>query len=231
MSANTALRISELDFDSIRSNLKTFLQSQSEFVDYDFEGSGMSVLLDILAYNTHYMGYYLNMVGNEMFLDTAQLRSSVVSHAKHIDYVPSSKKGAEARVTITVTPSGGEDNVATTATLARGTRLISEPVDGVSYIFATTSANTVIKTSNKFTFSNVVIRQGEPITQRYLANGQRRFNIPSMNVDTDTITVSVQESSSNTTLKVYSLADDITELTANTQAFFIEEGNLSLIHI
>ena len=74
----TALRVTELDFLSIRDNLKTFLRSQTEFQDFDFEGSGMAVLLDILAYNTHYMGYYLNMVGNEMFLDTAQLRASVL---------------------------------------------------------------------------------------------------------------------------------------------------------
>jgi len=77
-----ALRITELDFNSIRENLKNFLRSQTEFQDFDFDGSGMSVLIDILAYNTHYMGYYLNMVGNEMFLDTAQIRASVLSHAK-----------------------------------------------------------------------------------------------------------------------------------------------------
>ena len=83
--ANTALRVTELDFLSIKENLKNFLRSQTEFQDFDFEGSGISVLLDILAYNTHYMGYYVNMVGNEMFLDTAQIRQSVISHAKTIN--------------------------------------------------------------------------------------------------------------------------------------------------
>jgi hypothetical protein len=85
-----ALRVTELDHDTIKENLKEFLRGQSEFTDFDFEGSGMSVLLDILAYNTHYMGYYLNMVSNEMFMDTAQLRASVLSHAKHITYTPAS---------------------------------------------------------------------------------------------------------------------------------------------
>ena len=85
------LRVTELDFDTIKSNLKTFLNQQSTFTDYDFEGSGLSVLLDILAYNTHYNAYYLNMVANEAFLDTALLRDSVVSHAKSLGYVPYSK--------------------------------------------------------------------------------------------------------------------------------------------
>ena len=94
--ADNALRISELDFESIRTNLKNYLKSQSEFTDYDFEGSGMSALADIIAYNTHYMGYYLNMVGNEAFLDTAQIRQSVISHAKHTNYLPNSQTAATA---------------------------------------------------------------------------------------------------------------------------------------
>ena len=91
--ANTSLRVSELDFHEIRNNLKVFLKSQDTFQDYDFDGSGLSVLLDILAYNTHYNGYYLNMVANEMFLDTAQLRPSLTSHAKLINYVPTTCEG------------------------------------------------------------------------------------------------------------------------------------------
>ena len=86
--ANARLQITELDFDQIKSNLKTYLQQQTEFSDYDFEGSGLSVLIDLLAYNTHYNAYYLNMVANEAFLDTALLRDSVVSHAKSLGYIP-----------------------------------------------------------------------------------------------------------------------------------------------
>ena len=88
---NSKLRITELDFDTIKSNLVTFMQSQTEFTDYDFTGSGLTVLMDLLAYNTHYMSYYLNLVGNEMFLDSASRRSSVVSIVKHLGYVPKSK--------------------------------------------------------------------------------------------------------------------------------------------
>ena len=105
--ANTSLRIAELDFDTIKINLKNFLRSQSEFQDFDFEGSGMSVLIDLLAYNTHYMGYYLNMVGNESFMDTAQLRESMVSIAKLMNYVPKSSRGAETKINITITPAPG----------------------------------------------------------------------------------------------------------------------------
>jgi hypothetical protein len=223
--ADNALRISELDFESIRTNLKNFLKNQSEFTDYDFDGSGMSVLLDILAYNTHYMGYYLNMVGNEAFLDTAQIRQSVISHAKHTNYVPNSQTAATAIVDIIVTPEGGEDTSASTLTLPKYTRFISEPISGINYVFTTVSADSTIKSGGSFTFSNVAIKQGEPITQNYLASGNRRFNIPSANVDTDTIVVTVQQSAGNTDAKVWTLATDLTEITANSTVFFVEENS------
>ena len=223
--ADNALRISELDFESIRTNLKNFLKNQSEFTDYDFDGSGMSVLLDILAYNTHYMGYYLNMVGNEAFLDTAQIRQSVISHAKHTNYVPNSQTAATAIVDIIVTPESPEDTSASTLTLPKYTRFISEPIGGINYVFATVNANNTTKSGSSFTFSNVAIKQGEPITQNYLASGNRRFTIPSANVDTDTLVVTVQQSASNTDSKVWTLATDLTEITANSTVFFVEENS------
>lgn len=222
--ANNALRIAELDFDTIKSNLITYLQSQNEFSDYDFEGSGMSVLLDILAYNTHYMAFYLNMVGNEAFLDTAQLRQSVISHAKQINYTPHSMKGAEAIVNVLVTPGGLEDQVTGTMTLPKYTRFISEPVDGTSFVFSTMSANTAQKSAGAFLFSNVVIRQGEAVVQKYAVNGQKYFSIPSANVDIDTISVVVQESPSNTSTTVYQAANDITEITSTSTVYFVEEA-------
>ena len=223
--ANNALRVAELDFDTIKSNLIQYLQSQNEFADYDFEGSGMSVLLDILAYNTHMMAFYLNMVGNEMFMDTAQLRQSIISHAKHINYVPHSMKGAEAVVNVKITPEGLEDQVTGTMTLPKYTRFISEPVDGTSYIFSTVNANTTQKSAGSFTFSNVVVRQGEVVTQQFAVNGQRRFNIPSANVDTDTISITVRESASNSAVSVYQEANDITEITSTSPVYFIEENS------
>lgn len=227
MSANTtSLRISELDFNEIKNNLKNFLRSQSEFQDFDFEGSGMSVLLDILAYNTHYMGYYLNMVGNEMFLDTAQLRNSILTHAKHINYRPRTRIGSEAVVNITATPSDTEDTTATQITLDRYTKFLATDIDGVNYQFVAVNSNTVPKVNGSFSFANVYIKQGEVVTLQYAmspTNTKRRFAIPSANLDSTTVSVVVQESSTNTDTTVYTSVDDITLITANTPAYFLEE--------
>jgi hypothetical protein len=225
--SNTSLRIAELDFDTIKTNLKNYLRSQSEFQDFDFEGSGMSVLIDLLAYNTHYMGYYLNMVGNESFMDTAQLRESMVSIAKLMNYTPNSSKGAETKINIVVTPApGSEDTTAQSVTLDKYTRLLGADINGINYPFVTIYSNTVSKVSGTFNFANVVIRQGEVITRQYemdAQNTRRRFKIPSANVDTSTVMISVQESSTNTYTTVYNVYDDITLVQGNTAAYFIEE--------
>jgi hypothetical protein len=222
--ANNSLRISELDFESIKANLKEFMKNQSEFSDYDFEGSGMSVLMDILAYNTHYMGYYLNMVGNEMFLDTAQLRPSIVSHAKHIDYVPGSPTGSKAVINLRVTPSGSEDNVSTTLTLPKYSTFVSLPYQGEVYTFSTTEARSTTKSGGSFLFSNVSITQGEPVSTVYTVSENRKeFIIPSANVDTDTIDVYVQQSIMNSSTEIFTQATDITEVLGNSSVFFLTE--------
>lgn len=224
MTAQAPFRVAELDFDQVRSNLIAFLRSQSEFQDYDFDGAGLSVLIDLLAYNTHYMGYYLNMVGNEMFLDTAQLRSSIVSHAQQIDYRPGSMKGARAVVNITITPEGAEDTTLGTLTLPDRTTFVSSPISGVSYLFSTIAANTSPKVNGSFTFSNVALTQGIPVTQKYAVNNTKKFLIPSANVDVSTLEVSVQASAANTFSWIYQEATDITEITANSQVYFLEEN-------
>jgi hypothetical protein len=225
--SNTALRVTELDFGTIKENLKNYLRNQSEFQDFDFTGSGMSVLLDVLAYNTHYMGYYLNMVGNEMFLDTAQLRSSVLSHAKALNYIPTSKIAAKVDADIVVTPSEDEDTSATTLTLDKYTKFLARDKDGVNYQFVTENSNTVTKSGSSFTFNNIRLVQGEINTLQFLmddiANPSRRFHITSQNVDTSTITVLVQASATNTDVTQYLVYNDITEVSSNTPAFFVEE--------
>ena len=223
--ANTALRVSELDFDSIRTNLKNYLNNQSEFSDYDFEGSGMSVLLDVLAYNTHYMAYYLNMVGNEMFLDTAQLRPSILSHAKQIGYIPSSMKGSEASVNVLVTPSGAEDTSTSSLTLQKFTRFASEAKDGLNYIFSTVDTATANKVGNSFLFDNITLKQGEPAIQRFIVDGSSKFIIPSSNVDVDTLTVSVQQSVTNTSITSYTKFSNLTELESTSPVYFLEENS------
>ena len=151
--ANARLQITDLDFDQIKNNLKSYLQQQSEFSDYDFEGSGLSVLLDILAYNTHYNAYYLNMVANEAFLDTAMLRDSVVSHAKTLNYVPYSYSAPRSIVTITVESN---DPTPATLTLPRGQTFSSNLIDNLSYSFVTLNETTVTKSNTQFVFENVI---------------------------------------------------------------------------
>ena len=224
---NTSLRVAEVDFNSIKNNLKTFLRSQSEFQDFDFDGSGMSILIDLLAYNTHYMGYYLNMVGNEAFLDTAQLRESIISISKLMNYVPRSSQGAATKINIVVTPApGSEETAAQAVTLDKYTKLLGTDINGVNYPFVTLYSNTSYKVGGSFSFANVNIKQGEVITRQFLMdpqNTRRRFKIPSANVDTSSMQVSVQESSTNTNTTVYSRYDDITEVKGDTPAYFLEE--------
>ena len=145
------LRVTELDFDTIKSNLKTFLNQQAEFTDYDFEGSGLSVLLDILAYNTHYNAYYLNMVANESFLDTALLRDSVVSHAKILGYVPYSKRASVATINFL---ANSATSTAGTLTLSSGYSFLSNKIDGKSYNFVILDDTTVTKANNSYFFEN-----------------------------------------------------------------------------
>lgn len=225
MTSNNALRVTETDFDSIKENLKNYLRSQSEFQDFDFDGSGMNILLDTLAYNTHYMAYYLNMVANESFLDTAQLRSSVLSHAKTINYIPESMHAATTQINVVVTPSATEAEDAV-VTIGRYTKLLGTDIDGINHPFVTVNSNTASKVNGSFTFNNLHIKQGEVITLQYLmeaSNTKRRFRIPSANCDTDTISVLVQESTSNTDISEYTLATDITLLENDSKVYFIEE--------
>ena len=143
------LNITEFDFDEVKNNLKLFLKAQTEFKDYDFEGSGMSVLLDVLAYNTHYLGFNANMIANEMFLDSASLRSSIVSHAKTLGYVPISARASVATVDVTLnTP------VLTTATMPAGT-VFNTTVDGNSYQFVTSADVTASNIGAGITYNNI----------------------------------------------------------------------------
>ena len=131
--ASNKITITDLEFDSIKSNLKAHLKSQTQFQDYDFEGSGMDVLMDVLAYNTHYMGYYANMLANEMFMDSASLRESVVSHAKHLNVIPNSVTAPRALLNMTFTPSGSP----LTLTIAKDTKFVTS-IDATTYTFTTT---------------------------------------------------------------------------------------------
>ena len=216
----TKLEISELDFDGIKSNLKTFLSQQNEFTDYDFEGSGMSTLLDVLAYNTHYLGYNANMLANEMYLDSADLRSSVVSLAKQVGYTPTSCTSATATLDVLVNPASGAS-----LTMSRGTKFTTT-VDGQSYSFVNNADVSITPTDGVYKFSNLKVHEGSYLNYKYTANTSdidQRFIIPNDSVDTTTLTVKIQESSSDATTSTYTLASGITGLDSTSKVYFLQE--------
>jgi hypothetical protein len=222
---NSNIQITDLDFNTIKTNLKRYLQSQTTLQDYNYEGSALSTLLDVLAYNTQYQAYYLNMVANEMFLDSALQRSSVVSHAKLLNYTPQSAAAPRAQIDLVM------NNVTTSSlTLPKFTSFLSEAIDGVSYRFVTlnsTTENTDLA-NNTVTFDNLVIKQGEPVTLTFTyddaANPTAIFELPDTNVDTATISVVVQQSTSNSSSQVFTLVDDYLALNGTTKAFFLQEA-------
>ena len=176
MSNKERLRITELDFDGIKNNLKTFLKNQTEFTDYDFEGSGMNVLLDVLAYNTHYQAMNANLMGNEMFLDTAQLRSSVVSHAKLLGYKVRSSRAPKAIINVEVSAVTG----ISPATIPKGFSFQSS-IENVPYFFITNEAVTKSRENNVLRFEGLEVFEGTLITTRYTVdadNVDQRYIVP-----------------------------------------------------
>jgi hypothetical protein len=216
---NKRLSVTELDFDDIKRNLKTFLRGQSEFKDYDFEGSGMSVLLDTLAYNTHYLGFNANMLANEMFLDSASLRSSIVSHAKMLGYEVSSPKAPKATINISLTTNK------TTATMNAGTTFTTS-VDGTSYQFVTIADVIGQNTGNVIPFDSTEIYEGTYVTTKYLVNSSnidQRFVITDNRADTTTLKVKIQTSSNDTSSTIYTKATDISQLSRSSTVYFLQE--------
>ena len=213
------LRVTEFDFDDVKDNLKTFLKAQNEFKDYDFEGSGMNILLDTLAYNTHYLGFNANMLANEMFLDSASLRSSIVSHAKMLGYEVSSPKSPRATINISLATSK------TTATMPAGTAFTTT-VDDVSYQFVTIADITGTNTGNAVPFDSTEIYEGSYVTTKYLVDSSdidQRFILVDPRVDTTTLTVKVQTSADDASTTTYTKATDISQLSRSSTVYFLQE--------
>ena len=218
MAANSTISVTELDFDDIKVSLKNFLKSQPEFLDFNFEGSAISLLIDMLAYNTYQNAYYTSMVGNEMFLDSAQLRESVVSRAKMLNYMPTSARGANTNFTITITPTGSPTSV----TVDKNTEWTAS-VDGQTLKFVTPEAYTL--TSDNNYSGTITVVEGQPLTHRFTVDNldTQRFILPNENVDTSSIVVDVQESATDTSSTRYNLANDLTQVQANSAVYFLEE--------
>jgi len=221
--ASNKLTITDLEFDDIKSNLKSYLSAQSQFADYDFAGSGMDVLLDVLAYNTHYMGYYANMAVNEMFIDSASLRESVVSHAKHLNVIPASVTASTAYLDMTFTPSSSPLSLS----IAKNTKFTTS-ISGRSYTFTTTANKTIYPIAGTYSVTNLPIREGTIVNKKYtvnLADTTQRFVVPNRNVDISTITVQVQNSSTDTAVTTWTNANalDVTTIASTQKVFWIQE--------
>ena len=216
------LNVTELDFDNIKSNLKTFMRNQDEFTDYDFEGSGINALLDVLAYNTHYLAMNVNMAANEMFLDTASVRASVVSHAKTLGYTPNSVRAPSATVNVTLNnfPSS-----LSTATIPRDT-VFTSTVDDVSYQFRTLSDFQTTVANGILSFSNIPIHEGTMVKNRYTVdtkNVEQKFKLTNQNADTTSLKVQVFADASATAFTTYTLATDITKAGSTANVYFLQE--------
>jgi len=232
MTANTAFRVTELDFDSIKTNLITYLQNQTIFKDYNFQGAGLDVLINLLALNTHYQAVYMNFVASEAFLDSAQLRASVLSRAKALGYTASSRKGAVAFANIIVTPPLG--NTQTSLTMPAFTPFQSQAIQGINYQFCTTETLATTIANGSFVFANTALTQGIPLSSQFVVdstNPSQTFQIPNANVDTTTLVVSIQQSISNSSLRIFTLADDITQITGNSQSYWIDADAQGLYNI
>lgn len=221
--ANSSINLVNLDFNAFKTSLKAYLTSNSQprFKDYDFEGSNMSVLIDLLAYNTYLNSFYTNMVASEMFLDTAQLRDSVVSHAKELNYTPRSFTSAFANVNITITPASN----AVSSVLIPAKTSFTSRVGSNTFTF-TTKESIAITTSNNgvFTANNVLIYEGSYVTDSFVRNTQidnQRFILTNPNIDTSSLQVIVVE---NSGANVYNFtqAFSLLDLAANSEVFFVQ---------
>jgi len=222
MAANNALIVTDINFDTIKGNLQAYLSSQSEFQDYDFESSGMQTIIQLLAYNTYYNSIYTNFASNESFLDTALIRNNVVSRAKMLGFTPNSARGAKATLNVTVNPAGSPLSVIVPANTQ-----FTSTVDGVSYVFQSINSTTFNRSDSGTYTSSMVIREGDPVQESYTVSSVApvSYLLNNENADTTSLRVRVQESVSNTSVTVYTLADDITTVNANSAVYFLQENN------
>jgi hypothetical protein len=221
--SNNKINTTDLGFDEIKANLKSFLQSQEALQDYDFEGSALSVILDVLAYNTHYNSLYTNLAVNESFLDSASKRASVVSRAKEIGYIPHSATSSKATVSLRITPTTISPT-STTLTLP-AYQQFTAIIDGIQYSFYNLEAQTVFldTATNTFTFENVEIYEGSVLSYKYAVVDGTRYIIPNTDVDLATLKVRVADNSTTTARTTFVRQENILNLTATSPVYFVKE--------
>ena len=216
--ANSSLTLSSLDFDTLKDNFKEFLKTQSVFKDYDFDGSNINVLLDVMSYNSYLNSFYLNMVASEMFLDTSQRYDSVVSHAKELNYVPRSRKSSAASVDVTFETIG-----TTTLTIPKGTRFSGVNANG-SFVFTTDETKILTSSNNTYSLSNLQIFEGDYFQESYVVDydiESQQFFINNKDVDISSISINVIENNGavNTEFKK---ATNLFGLNSNSEVYFIQ---------
>tara|TARA_B100000963_G_scaffold361140_1_gene395072 strand:+ start:2972 stop:4840 length:1869 start_codon:yes stop_codon:yes gene_type:complete len=229
------LNVTELDFEQIKKNLKNYLKTQSEFNDYDFEGSGLSTLLDVLAYNTHYNAMTAHFSLNEAFLDSAQIRGNIVTRAKLLGYIPRSVLSPRATVNIVVNVTNEVGTVPSTLTLPRGTKL-STNVDGTEFRYVVlnehqVSLNTDESTSpntRTFTFNNVTVVEGTRKTLKYRVDNDienQKFQLSDDDADTSTLRVLVQANEESSAFDNYTQFESLLNVNATSKVYYLQENS------
>ena len=223
----TNLNVTELDFEDIKNNLKNFLKQQSEFNDYDFEGSGLSVLLDVLAYNTHYNAMNAHFSLNEAFLDSAQIRGNVVTRAKLLGYTPRSVLSPRAQVDIVVDISSETGTIPTTLTLPRGTKL-NTSVSGEEFQYVVLNTQTTTLVGTTYTFSDVTIVEGDLREIKYRVDNDienQKFQLSDFDSDTSTLRVRVQANEESTAFDVYTKFETLRNVDSTSKIYFLQENS------
>ena len=217
---------SNLDFDQVKTTLQEYLKSNSNFTDYDFEGSNLSTLLDVLAYNTYITSYNANMITNEVFIDTATLRENIVSLARNIGYVPRPRQAARATVSFFVNTSGINPAPAT-LTLKKGPVAASSAAfGGQSFVFSILSDITVPVFNGIAEFNDVEVFEGTLLTQTFTYSARipnQKFILPNIGVDTDLITVSVRPNEASTTETKYSVQNSLFDVNSDSKVYYLQE--------
>ena len=225
----TNLNVTELDFDQIKKNLKNYLKTQSAFNSHDFEGSGLSSLLDVLAYNTHYNAMTAHFALNEAFLDSAQIRGNIVTRAKLLGYIPRSVLAPRATITITVDVSTESGVIPSTLTLPRGAKLTTQ-VDGRNYRYVVLNEQAAVISGdgNTFTFDNVIIVEGTRKKLLYRVDNDienQKYQISDDDADTSTLRVLIQANEQSSSYDNYTQFESLLNVNSSSRVFYLQENS------
>ncbi len=226
--ANSSLTLSSIDFDTLKTNFKEFLKTQSVFKDFDYEGSNINTLLDVMSYNSYLNSFYLNMAASEMFLDSAQQYDSIVSHAKELNYIPRSATSSSANVTLTMETSG----ITGAMSVPKGTRFSGTNSNGV-FVYTTNEAQSITSGNTTYALSDLTIKEGDYLSDTYVVDGdieRQQFLINTVDVDTSSITVHLIENNGASNTE-YTKKETLFGLGSDSEVFFVQASQNNLYEI